>query len=112
MRDFIFKGFNPESEVNRKARKVLDQILDRAPYGATATAVLEKDGDRFRCSISIHSTHGPFMASVVDLNIEGVLERIERTMNRKLLNWNRRRNEALTNESFIDGLDWRTVLTS
>jgi len=62
---FHFKNFDADETIRARANVALGRILDRAPFGCTGVALLEKQDEGFRCSIDVYSQQGPFMASTV-----------------------------------------------
>jgi hypothetical protein len=85
--DFQFFGFNPTDELKTKAIRALDRLLDIAPYGSMAVALMRKDEDMYCCSIEIFSKRGPFVARVSQKTPEASLEKSARMLSKKLERW-------------------------
>ena len=62
---FHFKDFDADEATQVAASSTLEQILDRAPHGAAAIALLEKQKEGYRCSIELYTRKGPFIASTI-----------------------------------------------
>jgi hypothetical protein len=91
---FEFKGFRPDDELRSRADQTLERILDASPYGAAAAAMLEKEGDGYRCSIDVYSRFGPFIASAKAAKPAEALTQAERALSRKFVAWKARRSQS------------------
>ena len=91
---FHFKGFEPDTELKAHANVVLNRLLDRSPYGAKAVALLEKDGDEFRCLLDIYATQGPFIASAKGRSPREAVDGVEQKMTTKMERWMNRRLDS------------------
>jgi hypothetical protein len=58
-----YKNFEPDEAVRSVANLALSRILDQAPYGSAAIALLEKQEDGFRFTLDVYSRRGPFCAT-------------------------------------------------
>jgi hypothetical protein len=97
--EFHFKSFEPGTGVRRKAEDVLDRIMDLAPYGSIAVALLERQDDGYRCSMDVYSKIGPFMASAMAQSAFDALEILEKRMVARIDRWKRHRfDRNLRNE--------------
>lgn len=74
-----------------KANRMLDRILERAPSDARALAVLEREGERYHCSVEIGAASGPLVARTADERALIALEKAERCLRRTLEKWRDRR---------------------
>ncbi len=102
-RQFHFKGFDPDAHLRSYANLVLDRLLDRSPYGATAVALLEKEDRGFRCLLDIYSTQGPFITSAVGKTALDALHAMEEKMVSKINRWmDVRMEKESTHESFTE----------
>ena len=84
MNRFHFKGFEPEEALKSKANISLNRILDFAPFGSTAVALLEKDKNGYHCLLDVYSRHGPFMASAIHSTPMEVIALVEKKMTEQL----------------------------
>lgn len=87
MEHFEFKGFNPVSTLKLKAERAFMRVIERAPSDARITAVLEKDGDIFHCSIEIGSSSYPLSVECSHKNASIALDKAELATLRKLDRW-------------------------
>lgn len=93
MNQLSYRGFEPSEEIKLKADEVLNQLVDRAPFGAFVNAMIEKEGEHFRCTVNLFSQQGPFYASIVDSDISKTLERVKTTLIKKLISWRKSKYE-------------------
>lgn len=91
---FEFMGFLPNEELREKSNLALERLLDLAPYGSIAVALLEKTDVTYSCAIEIYSKQGPFSVRVTDARAEAVLEAAVRALSRKLDQWKELRRSA------------------
>jgi hypothetical protein len=84
---FHFKNFEPDTGLRHRANATLDRILDRAPYGTHAVAMLEREQEGYRASIDLYSKRGPFIASSVGLTAMEALAAVEAKLGRQLALW-------------------------
>lgn len=94
--EFSFIGFEPDDDLRMQANCSLDELLEMAPHGSIAVALLEKNEAGYRCSIEIYSQHGPFSASGSDHNGKDALETVIRLIAPKLKRWNERLSRSRT----------------
>jgi hypothetical protein len=96
---FHFKNMTPEPALRFTANATLDRILAKSPYGARAVAILEPDGESFRCALDIYSPQGPFMASAVGPTPLQVLRSIEARIGSQIEWWRAHRGMAASSVS-------------
>ena len=89
--DFNFLGFSPDQNLERKANLAVERLLDLAPRGSMAVALLEQENASFRCAIEIYSKQGPFIARGCADTAESALEAVVRSLSKKLDRWRGRR---------------------
>lgn len=94
LRDFNFIGFDPDDQLRMEANGIVAELLDLAPLGSIAVAMLEKSEDRYRCSIEIYSHHGPYTASSSDLSPNAALQTVLGLLAPRLKRWNRAQTES------------------
>jgi hypothetical protein len=87
IQNFNFIGFSPNENLREKSNLVLNRLLELAPYGSVAVALLEKDARSYGCSIEIYSEQGPFTARCHDDSPEVALENVTRSLSQKLEHW-------------------------
>ncbi len=85
--EFNFIGFAPDDETRRKANLALERLLDIAPYGSIAVALLQKDEVSYQCAIEIYSKLGPFTARASDASPSDALEGVLRSLSKKMDRW-------------------------
>lgn len=90
--DFNFVGFGPTENLREKANVVLDRLLESAPSGAVAAALIEKDEYSFCCAIEIYSRKGPLTARGYNSSPDVALENVARSLSNKLKHWKEARN--------------------
>lgn len=87
MEHFNFKGFSPSESLRLKSFRSLERIVNRAPSDASVVAVLEKDGDLFRCSVEVVSSGLPFSVSMSHRFADIALDKAELAALRRLDRW-------------------------
>lgn len=85
--DFTFIGFDPDQDTVKKAYAILDRLMNHAPYGSMAVALLQKESQIFRCAIEIYSLHGPFTAQAFNPSPEEALKTVAFALSEKLQKW-------------------------
>jgi ribosome-associated translation inhibitor RaiA len=114
--EFNFMGFTPTESLLQKAKLTIDRLLQAAPYGAIAVAMIEKttttphltersSPEAYRCVIEIYSQHGPFTAHCSHSNCERAVEKVTQSLEKKLLDWKLRRNLVGANQRPSVGAD-------
>lgn len=98
-RQFHFKGFDPDLKLRSQADRVLNRLMDRAPYGATAVALLEREAQGFRCLLDIYSPQGPFITSAAGKTALDALNGVEQKMISKMDRWMNARMDSGTSRS-------------
>ena len=88
---FYFKNFTVPDELESYANMCLSRVMDLAPYGATASTVLEKTGDNYSGHIEVCSMWGPFFVSVVGADVKPTIDRLMEKIQEKLETWHSRR---------------------
>ena len=91
MNRFYFKGFEPNEVLKSKANIAMNRMLDIAPYGSTAVALLEKDENGYHCLLDVYSRHGPFTASASYSTQLETIALIEKKMTEQLCRWSKLR---------------------
>ena len=92
--EFTFVGFEPDEELRIQANRSLDRLLENAPYGSIAVALLEKNEAGYRCSIEIYSRNGPFTGSGSDHTGKGALETVLKILAPRLKRWSEIRDRS------------------
>ncbi len=85
--DFHFKDFIPDAVLRHQANRTVDRLLELAPYGAVAVALVEPDGNQFRCKIEIYSKNGPFIAETTRPTAMQAVSQAGQALTAKLLRW-------------------------
>lgn len=85
--DFNFIGFFPDEELRARAYLAFNRLLDQAPYGAMAVAVLEKNEETYRCSIEIYTSYGPITARSSDGLADAALDSAVSSLFEKINKW-------------------------
>jgi len=98
MEHFSFKGFTPSEPLRAKAYRAMEKIADKAPSDGVVVAVLERDGDRFHCSIELSSGSFPFAVSTSHRVVDIALDKAELAAMRKIERWSKSRLAVLTSE--------------
>jgi hypothetical protein len=81
---FHFKNFDVDEVTRSVANLALVRILDLAPYGSKAVAVLEKQPEGYCCSVDVYSRRGLFVASVVRATAADAIHAIEKKLKKQI----------------------------
>src|SRR3954452_13942705 len=93
-RQCYFKDFIPDDSLRSEMELALNRILDRAPYGAVAVALLQLEGVRYRCSVDVYSHYGPFIANFVQNTPHLAMHQAEISLLEKLNKWKETHSDA------------------
>lgn len=85
--EFQFFGFDPDDDLQKNARRSLDQLLNQSPNGSLPVALLEKTEDGFRCAIDLYTQHGPLIAQACQSTPSQALSHVCDTLQKKLVRW-------------------------
>ncbi len=94
LNQFNYVGFSPDENLRDAASLTLERILDMAPYGAKAAALIEKCDGKYRSALELYSRIGPLVANAVGTNPLQVIEAIERSLKSKLEKWKRQKRTS------------------
>lgn len=61
---FYFKDLKPDHELETYSNAALNRVMDKAPFGATASATVERRDNLYEAHAEIVSKWGPILASV------------------------------------------------
>ncbi len=93
---FVYRHFEPDLSVRIVAERLLDKIMDEAPYSATVIGLLEyREDGRFQASIEIYSRHRMFRASTAKDEPDLALEKAASKILRQLDRWKSKRGTKL-----------------
>ncbi len=85
---FHFKNFEADESIKTIANISLGKVLDRAPCGSTAIALIEKQEQGYRCSIDIYCVQGPFMVSLARSTVTEAIQAVEEKLTKQIeLRW-------------------------
>ena len=87
MDEFLFKNFTADESLRLRSDRALDRIVEMAPEDAVIHAVLEPDGQAFRCSIEIGSSTFPITVQATHRLAALAIDRAELMVRRKLGRW-------------------------
>jgi hypothetical protein len=93
MSQFHYSNFKPDEALQFEAERALDEILELAPEGAIAVALLSQEDGQYRCSMDIYSSAGPFIVNIVQPNPYSAVHHMAVTLKAKLALWRRKRME-------------------
>lgn len=96
--DFNFVGFEPNDELKESSSKLLERLLDLAPFGSIAVAQLVQDELSFHCTIEIYSKFGPFIACASGASPQKVLENASESVTKKMRRWKQTRKNSISNK--------------
>ncbi len=88
---FYFKNCNLGREIESYANTALTAIMDKAPYDASVSAVIEKQGDLYRGYIEIYSRVGSFLVNVSGTDSKTIIDQLAEKMHRKIELWRSKR---------------------
>ncbi len=98
MEKMKFFGFEPDSQITRKAQLALTYIQERAPSDAKTFSFLRKDDDSYTCTIEVMSASCPFTVTVTHKLASAALDKAELAALRRLARW--RGNRYLLADNF------------
>lgn len=104
---FQFLGFEPDHELRVEAQHKLERLLDQAPYGSFAVAVIEKMDQGYRCAIDIYTINGPFVAQSQHTSAGAALNRVMKMLTLRIERWREKRMRIFgrqKNPSELDSL--------
>ena len=95
-----FMGFTPSEFTNSYIRRMIHEIFEEAPYGATLSATFSRADNTYKGMINIASSAGPFFGFALGENIHEVGRKLENQIHRRLMKWKskRFRNSTLTDK--------------
>jgi hypothetical protein len=85
-----FKNCSVPEEFESYANICLSRVIDLAPYGATALAVVEQANEKISGYIEVCSSWGPFFVSAVGHDMKIIVDQLMEKMQEKLQTWHAR----------------------
>ena len=89
--NFVFKGFQPSSELKLYGKEVYSRVEGKAPSESKKVAFISKTNEGYMGSFRIASASGIFKANSRHIQPKPLIDELYRKMSSQILDWNKNR---------------------